>query len=95
MGLNRDEITAEASRIRKDLQSEAMRVAEAAAVEARNTATVARRWNIVYLALGLPTALVAAVAGAAGLASADGRVPAGVLAFVVAGASGAAASGGI
>ncbi|RKR86177.1 hypothetical protein BDK92_0399 [Micromonospora pisi] len=90
MTLNRDEMAAEASRIRKDLQSEAMRIAEAADVEARSTAAAARRWNIAYLALGLPTAIVAAVAGAAGLASADGRVPAAVLAFVVAGASGAA-----
>ncbi|GAB3973583.1 hypothetical protein [Plantactinospora veratri] len=90
MTLDRDGIAAEASRIRKDLQAEAMRIAEAAAAEARSAAAVARRWNTVYLVLGLPTAIVAAVAGAAGMASADGRVPAAILAFVVAGASGAA-----
>lgn len=90
MALTPDETAVEAVRIRRDLQSEAMRIADVAATEAKGAAAMAHRWNVVHLALGLPTAIVAAVAGAAGLASTNGRVPAAILAFLVAGASGAA-----
>jgi hypothetical protein len=48
------------------------------------TANSARWWRFVDLFFGVPTAALAAVAGAAGLASAAGRIPAAVLALIVA-----------
>jgi hypothetical protein len=49
----------------------------------------AARWDRAYLILGLPAAMLAAIAGATGLASTAGRVPAAVIALVSAGLSAA------
>jgi hypothetical protein len=57
---------------------------------ARWHASYARRWESVYLALGLPAAVLAAVAGATGLSGSSGRVPAAVIALVAAGLGSAA-----
>ncbi|GAA0503427.1 hypothetical protein Ade02nite_35890 [Paractinoplanes deccanensis] len=50
----------------------------------------ARRWGRVYFALGLPSAVLAGVAGATGLASTSGRIPAAIIALVAAGLGAAA-----
>lgn len=57
---------------------------------ARQVARADRRahlWATVEIVLGLPAALLAAVSGAAGLATANARVPAGILALISAGLS--------
>ncbi|WP_254878356.1 hypothetical protein [Streptomyces sp. NA04227] len=46
-----------------------------------------RFWSTVDVALGFPAAVLAGISGAAGLASADARVPAALLALVSAGFS--------
>jgi hypothetical protein len=58
-----------------------------AKAEYRSTKTGrwARFWQVVDITLGLATAVLAAIAGATGLASAAGRVPAAILALVAAG----------
>jgi hypothetical protein len=50
----------------------------------------ARRWARVYIALGLPSAILAATAGATGLASTAGRIPAAIIALIAAGLGAAA-----
>lgn len=59
--------------------------------EARRMVAVANRraavWAVTDIALGFPAALLAGVAGAAGLATADARVPAAFLALASAGLS--------
>ncbi|MFD7920838.1 hypothetical protein ACFV3R_16630 [Streptomyces sp. NPDC059740] len=59
--------------------------------EARRMTTLADRraafWAIADIALGFPAALLAAVSGAAGLATADARTPAALLALASAGLS--------
>ncbi|MFF8843062.1 hypothetical protein ACF08N_10045 [Streptomyces sp. NPDC015127] len=55
---------------------------------ARQRALAHRRaefWTVVDIALGFPAAILAATAGAAGLATADARIPAAVLALASAG----------
>lgn len=47
----------------------------------------AKYWRAVNLILGVPAAVLAAVAGATALASTTGRVPAGIIALVAAGLS--------
>ncbi|MET8678039.1 hypothetical protein ABZW18_10720 [Streptomyces sp. NPDC004647] len=58
-------------------------------IEARTEAQSAQRrgafWNATYLLLGFPAAVLAGVAGAAGLASPDARVPAAIMALLSAG----------
>src|SRR5690349_20952389 len=49
-----------------------------------------RWWGRAYYLLGLPAAVLAAVAGATGLISAAGRVPAAIIALVAAGLTAAA-----
>lgn len=65
------------------------------AAEAENgaawNATRAARWAGIYLTLGLPAAVLAAVGGATALAATTTRVVGGVIALVSAGASAAAA----
>ena len=65
------------------------------AEEARNGAAWysrrASRWGRVYLTLGLPAAVLAAVAGAAALASTTTRIVGGIIALTSAGFSAAAA----
>ncbi|MGW4686462.1 hypothetical protein ACWEPM_16385 [Streptomyces sp. NPDC004244] len=68
---------------------------EKIAAEARTGAQRAQRrsklWNATHLVLGFPAAVLAVFSGAAGLASADARVPAAVLALLAAGFSAGAA----
>ncbi|MFB6992048.1 MULTISPECIES: hypothetical protein [unclassified Streptomyces] len=63
--------------------------------EARTGAGRAQRrgklWNATHLVLGFPAAVLAAISGAAGLASPGARVPAAVLALLAAGFSAGAA----
>jgi hypothetical protein len=72
------------SHARLDLRDEVRVLADKAQEEARNAARAARQWSAVHLALGFPTAVLAAVAGATGLASTTGRIPAAILALVAA-----------
>src|SRR5256885_1436628 len=65
------------------------------ALEAKNGAAWyshrAVRWGRVYLTLGLPAAVLAAIAGAAALASTTTRIVGGIIALTAAGVSAAAA----
>jgi hypothetical protein len=56
--------------------------------EARLATKAASRWDRLGLALGLPSALLAGVAGAAGLATTAGRVPAAIMSLCVAALAG-------
>jgi hypothetical protein len=71
-------------RIVKQLHMEISSVVAEAATEARHAERQVRRWRAVDLGLGLPTAILAAVAGATALTSAAGRIPAAVLAIAAA-----------
>ncbi|MGH3882621.1 MAG: hypothetical protein ACRDRC_04345 [Pseudonocardiaceae bacterium] len=66
-------------------------ILENARREARRAKKSASIWRVVDVALGLPTAILAGLAGAAGLSSAAGRVPAAILALVAAALSAAGA----
>ena len=55
-----------------------------ARIEARHAETWARFFRGVNVVLGLPAAILAAVSGATGLLSADGRIPAAFMALAVA-----------
>jgi hypothetical protein len=59
-------------------------------LRAYDTRRASQRWGRAYYSLGLPAAVLATVAGAAGLASAAGRIPAAIVALVSAGLSAAA-----
>jgi hypothetical protein len=59
-------------------------IIENARRESRRAAREAGLWKVIDIALGLPTAALAAVAGATGLASTAGRIPAAILALVAA-----------
>jgi hypothetical protein len=59
-------------------------------LNAFDTRRVSHWWGRAYYLLGLPAAVLAAVAGATGLISAAGRVPAAVIALVAAGLTAAA-----
>jgi hypothetical protein len=67
------------------LRVEAERLLEEARREVRNADRRVGFWTIVDIGLGFPAAVLAGVSGAAGLASADARVPAALLALVSAG----------
>ena len=54
-------------------------------LSAYDTRRASRWWGRAYYILGLPAAVLAAVAGATGLISAAGRVPAAIIALVAAG----------
>lgn len=69
------------------LHSEIQQIREEAIRQVRRADRRAHAWVVVDIALGLPAALLAAVSGAAGLATADARVPAAILALVSAGLS--------
>ena len=69
------------------LRDEVVRVREQAARQVHRADRRAHAWVVVDIALGLPAALLAAVSGAAGLATADARVPAAILALISAGLS--------
>jgi len=57
-------------------------VLDASVEAARWHATWSRRWARIYLCLGLPASILAAVAGATGLAASAGRVPAAIIALI-------------
>jgi hypothetical protein len=59
-------------------------------LRAYNTNRVGKRWARAYYLLGLPAAVLATIAGAAGLASAAGRIPAAIVALAAAGLATAA-----
>jgi hypothetical protein len=61
------------------------RLAANAESQSKKTGRWARFWQVTDITLGLATAVLAAIAGATGLASAAGRVPAAILALVAAG----------
>lgn len=67
---------------------EASRIEESCKVSAQNQFEQAKRWQRTNTLLGIPSAALAAVAGATGLTVATGRVPASLLALL-AGAVGA------
>jgi hypothetical protein len=50
----------------------------------------AKIWGRVYIAIGLPAAILAAVAGVSALVSTAGRIPAGIIAIISAGLGSAA-----
>ncbi|MCX4734356.1 hypothetical protein [Streptomyces sp. NBC_01363] len=67
------------------LRVETEHLLEEARREVRNADRRVGFWTVVDIGLGFPTAVLAGVSGAAGLASADARVPAALLALVSAG----------
>ena len=75
--------------------TESVSLLERLHAEARNGAAWyslhANRWARIYLTLGLPAAVLAAVAGVTALASTTSRVAAGIIALASAGVSAAAA----
>ena len=54
-------------------------------LRAYDTRRVGKRWGGMYYLLGVPAAVLATIAGATGLASTAGRVPAAIIALVSAG----------
>ncbi|MCW2890431.1 MAG: hypothetical protein JWL58_7293 [Streptosporangiaceae bacterium] len=59
-------------------------------LRAYDAARVSKRWGSAYYFLGLPAAVLATIAGATGLASTAGRIPAAIVALVSAGLTAAA-----
>lgn len=72
------------SAARADLRGNIRDLVAYATTEAGAARKAARWWSLIHLWLGLPTAVVAAVAGITGLASTTGRVPAAILALAAA-----------
>lgn len=70
-----------------ELRSELQKLCDEAAKRGRNADHRVSFWAITDVALGFPAALLAGASGAAGLATADARVPAALLALVAAGLS--------
>jgi hypothetical protein len=75
----------------RHLAAEVEKIAAEARIGARRAQRRGKLWNATHLILGFPAAVLAAVSGAAGLASSDARVPAAVLALLAAGFSAGAA----
>ncbi|WP_198533703.1 hypothetical protein [Streptomyces odonnellii] len=71
----------------RHLTGEVERIAAEAGIGARRAQRRGKLWNATHLLLGFPAAVLAAVSGAAGLASSDARVPAAILALLAAGFS--------
>jgi hypothetical protein len=69
------------------IKDELSRIEESAMFSAQAQFEQAKYWRAVNLILGVPAAVLAAVAGATALASTTGRVPAGIIALVAAGLS--------
>lgn len=59
-------------------------------LRAYDTRRSSKRWGSAYYSLGLPAAVLATIAGAAGLASTAGRVPAAIISLIAAGLATAA-----
>jgi hypothetical protein len=66
---------------------ELSRIEEAAMYAGQAQFEQAKYWRAVNLCLGVPAAILAAIAGGTALASTAGRVPAGIVALVAAGLS--------
>jgi hypothetical protein len=77
------------SAARDQLRSSIRDLINKADQEAKTARTSAARWRLTHLLLGLPTAVLAAIAGFTGLISTTGRVPAAILALVAAALSAA------
>jgi hypothetical protein len=77
----------EAERARRTIHNLTLQCAE----EAYRHRKRARIWGRTYIIIGLPAAVLAAVAGVTALASTAGRIPAGIVAIVSAGLGSAAA----
>lgn len=77
-------------RQRKAMRSELLSIASRAVDEAVAARRRARAWSSLYFIVGLPAAILAAVAGTTALASTSGRVAAGIIALVSAGLTTAA-----
>jgi hypothetical protein len=71
-------------RNREAVRTELSQVIERATVEAKAARGRASAWSRLYFVIGLPAAILAAVAGATALASTTGRVAAGIIALVAA-----------
>jgi hypothetical protein len=78
------------ARNRDAVRSELSQVVDRGKMEARAARSRARAWSRLYFVVGLPAAVLAAVAGAIALASTAGRVAAGIIALVSAGLTAAA-----
>lgn len=76
---------AEPDRPDRRLRAEIERLRDEATHQKKLADRRAERWNKANILLGFPAALLAGTAGAAGLASADARVPAALLALASAG----------
>lgn len=69
------------------IRDELNRIEESATFSAQAQFEQAKYWRAVNLTLGVPAALLAAIAGATALASTTGRVVAGIIALAAAGLS--------
>ncbi|WP_351233268.1 hypothetical protein [Streptomyces sp. NPDC002133] len=69
------------------LRAEVEKLITEAQIGARRAQRRAKLWHATYLSLGFPAAVLAGISGAAGLASAEARVPAAILALLAAGFS--------
>jgi hypothetical protein len=68
-----------------EIRKEVSRIEESARYSSQSQLEQAKLWRAVNLLLGLPAAVLAAIAAGTGLASAAGRVPAAILALIAAG----------
>lgn len=69
------------------VQAEIERLLDEAERRGRGANQRVQFWSVIDIALGFPAAVLAGISGAAGLASADARIPAALLALVSAGFS--------
>jgi hypothetical protein len=69
------------------IRNELSRIEESATFSAQAQFEQAKYWRAVNLTLGVPAAVLAAIAGATALASTTGRVAAGIIALIAAGLS--------
>lgn len=70
-----------------EMRRQVVQLVEEAARQGMQARNWARFWHATHIFLGFPAAVLAAISGAAGLASADLRVPAALLALLAAGFS--------
>jgi hypothetical protein len=70
------------------IRAESLRLEESVTQSAQNQFEQAKLWRGVNLALGVPAAALAAIAGGTGLAGVAGRVPAAIMALVSAALAG-------
>ena len=70
---------ADSDRRRSAIGSELQKVLDRAAENAQRERRTSSRWSSLYFFVGLPAAILAAIAGATALASTAGRVPAGII----------------